>query len=557
MSIAAPNLPDAATPGGVAPQISPSKPITSPPKNLLPRMDQKAFKYVVPMNSSPKLTINRFELEGISDKPSMGINKKEIESIVENMRKNNVSGFDIAELRKVTNRIATYYRAKGFFLARAYIPEQRMKNNIVKIVILESKFEKVEVENNKTYKTKQIEKPFHNLFMKPINKASIESALLTLNSYPGLETHNIIVPGTSPGAAILKVSVKKEKRLKGQMVFDNKGSQYTGDYRFLLSGTINNPTFQSDILSFNLLQTVSPSNSLYGSVQYEIPYIPLDMSIGALYSKNQYEVGDVLKILNVNGSSRIARIYIKKWLIRSRSVSLKTQFGLSRKEATVNQITGLKEDKLSVASLSISSSFGNLLGSNTLNVVFSQGIPNFMGTTLKNSEAGGKFSKTNLNYSFTKSLAQLFSNSFFNNQFLFAKFEGQYSKNNLVSLEQSSLGGPSNVRAYAISESLMDKSYFIALEWIAETSPDLQISWLKNLMFSLFIDYAKGWRSNPLPSEINKDLHKSTLSGLGSSIIINTRKGLNTKFDIAYPLTSKRSSNLRKLQYYFTLAYAF
>lgn len=550
--------PDAALPGALEPRLEEKPKFNKRKQQLIQPTPVEAIT-AAPDDDVPRLKVTKFELTGTTNRPSLGIDIAELNHIIELIRKDSEHGFTIEDLRHVTTTITTYYRSKGLFLARAFVPEQRIKDGIVKIQILESNFESIEIEENKSYKNQQILKPFNALLNQPIEKESIENALLKLNDYPGLQTSNVFTPGKQQGAAILKVQVRNEQKLRSSVNIDNHGSEFAGRYRYHFNGQLNNPTYNTDKLTFNLLFSGKPGatgNSLYGNTNYEFPLVPFDLFFGSGYSQNKYKIGNFLSRLDFNGKSKIANIYLKKYFVRKRHFNLQTiaQFAHKYSEVISGQAS-TNRDRLSVFNLGLVIKNTDKLGNNILSLTAYRGVGGFFGAmneydgTSSRANASGSFGKYRLDYSRIQPLFRLFDSDFFNNQYLLIRSQGLYSADPLVSLEQMIVGGPNSVRAYPVAQALMDKVGFFSLEWIAKSSVMTNVSWLQALQFSTFFDYAKGYRNQSIRNEDGS----ISLTGTGLGMMLINNKGFNVKTELAMPIGDDSLSP----KFYFSLSYNF
>ena len=61
----------------------------------------------------------------------------------------------LADLQQLTKRITTYYQQQGYPYSRAYLPVQSLKNGVVKIAILEAKYDRIII-NNQTKTSPQL-----------------------------------------------------------------------------------------------------------------------------------------------------------------------------------------------------------------------------------------------------------------------------------------------------------------------------------------------------------------------------------------------------------------
>jgi len=106
---------------------------------------------------------------------------------------------NLDDFEQLANVITRFYRIQGFFLARAFIPEQTVSGGVVKIQIVESLLDRVVVDGNELYDKNLLISPFKDLIGKAIYKPQIESSLYSLLRYPGLQVKSIFGPGCNSG----------------------------------------------------------------------------------------------------------------------------------------------------------------------------------------------------------------------------------------------------------------------------------------------------------------------------------------------------------------------
>ncbi len=514
---------------------------------------------------APRMQLKGFTIEGVVERPELGITLGKIQLLADEEAYRIApyeasTGFSIGMLEKITSIITRYYRQKGFFLARAYIPEQTVKDGIVKISVMESALGIVAFDGNDLYADELLKQPFENIIGQAVFKDDIESALYTLSDYPGLEVKGIFGPGTQPGTAALLVRVD-EAAIEGFVSVDNYGSVFTGENRIHFSYVINNAFGMADFLAFNLLPTLSPQNALYADVLYSLPVISSSYRAGGGLQMNQFEVGGDLKDLNIAGDTLVAYGFFSKQFIRSRTERLMANTGLYLKSA-ISKVGGnvSSEDKLTVidfegfysginpwlarsyheSSLHLSVGLGDFLGSTP-----SGGDALSSRTTGSGKKAGGDFMKINFSYFNLYKINEL--------QSLLFRFDAQHTSDILMSLEQYSLGGVNSVRAYPTAEVLVDKASFFSFEWIVSTSPDYQLPWIKNLNTSVYLDYAKGTVIDPLVNEVAT----ATLGGIGLGFETRPNKKFKARVDLTLSSIGDKPSDNQSLPFYFRMEYRF
>ena len=137
--------------------------------------------------------------------------------------------------------------------------------------------------------------------------------------------------------------------------------------------------------------------------------------------------------------------------------------------------------------------------------------------------------------------------------------ELQWSPDLLVPLEQYSVGGPTNVRAYQPTENLYDRAWFSSFEWIinapgfADKPAFDNRTWGELVQLSFFFDMAAGVLNSPLSTEDKSDNFKG--GGIGLSANVPNR--FASKISIAFPVGEPRPENQRDPQYWLDFNFFF
>ena len=597
------NLPPSATPGAVEPER-----VQPPPK----REDEYYLFELTPSNGKlPKgeegerTYVRSIRLQGVTDQPRKKIYLKDVRKIVEKYRLPGKDGkggttdgstsgesvddadksaegihteavsprdpdvvllntyLTLGQLQAIAWDITNYYRKNGLILAQAYVPEQKVVKGEVLIKVLEGKLGHVVVEDNELYGRKILLKPFRSEIGQPVYKPSVESALLRLNDYPGLSIFGVFRPGTEVGATNLVLKVKEERRLDFKLQTDNYGSKYTGRYRLRGDFSINNLSDSADTVSGSVLQTFKPTNGVYGALNYERPLGDLRDSAGLGYSKNSYDIGGEFATSGISGISQISNLFWRRSFQRGINHNSYGLLAFARKDAKLS-VPLDTADKLSV--LSAEYSFNSLSADfsmvNVGLIRLSQGFGGFLGAMQASDDprssrvggsgkyAGGKFTKLEFRYDHVQRFSA--------NQSLLVTINGQYSKDLLTSMEQMALGGPNSVRAYPISQYLVDNGYFASMEWtvrapgIADVPAYDHYTWGQIFQVAVFADIAGGKINDPLPTDISS----VSISGVGAGLRINSRR-FTTHLDVATPLTTVNGQKVKGMQAYINIIVKF
>ena len=450
-----------------------------------------------------------------------------------------LQGLTIGQLQGIADGITKYYHDKGYFLARAVIPAQEIKDGVVNIRVLEGRLEKVQTAGNKMYSDAMLAKPFKPMIGELVTIGRTENALLTLSKYPGLSAAGVFHPGGDVGTTDIVVNVQNEKHVDGTFRVDNSGTEFTGRGRAIASVDWNDPTGDADLLTLTGLKTFSSGSSsssnssssssadtsgksTYYDARYQRPVYDAFNNWAADISRNSFDVSGTG---GVGGISKIGTLSWEHDFFRTRTNDLISTVDFSRKRAdtistlltsTFGDVTArddmavlgfqINYDSINTNTNTISSisarfehGFDGIFGvpkDSLIRAEFS-GHPTATPTMPRPSRSGADgepnvptFNKFTFNYQLYKNLPHT--------QGLLFRLSGQYSPDLLSSLEQMVMGGPDSVRAAPTSQFLVDKGLFSSLEYsvaapgFSDKHAFSSYTWGQVLRFKLFTDAAVG-----------------------------------------------------------------
>ena len=166
--------------------------------------------------------------------------------------------------------------------------------------------------------------------------------------------------------------------------------------------------------------------------------------------------------------------------------------------------------------------------------------------------ASGSFNKIFGSYTRLQTLMQ--------NHSLLFRSEIQWTTDMLVPLEQYSVGGPDNLRAFPVAQILWDKAYFLSFEWLvnapgfADKPAFDNRTWGELLQVSAFYDMAAGRLNNPLSTE--RDGYK-VLKGAGVGVRFTMPGMIESKLLWATEIGGDDVRNERNLQIWGDVTYRF
>ena len=572
MPVAA-QVPPGATPGGALPRVEPAvqPPIRQGELFDIPRMYDRPLG----LEEGPRIMVKAFRLQGAVDRPKHHLRVAQAAAILEAARAAQpAQGFSINQLQEVAKKVAAYYDEHGYILAQAFIPAQKVADGVVIVQVLEGRLAKVKVEGNKKYPASTLIRPFKPLVGAPVDKDSIESALLTLTNYPGLTAFGVLGAGSEVGTTDLTLRVQSEERFRLETVIDNYGTQYAGEYRAQLTLTINDPLHMADRLKLTGLYASGVSSGTshggYGGADYEIPVFSPNDSLHLVHLTNQYNVGQAASAVTTaksDGRTRVDEIGYRHDFDRTRLGSASIGVAFNVKSATFDSPPSVDyDDKLTTARIDgqwerVDTRFR---GVDTVLLSYTHGFNGLLGALgaynpadaanehSSRLGASGEFNKFNLQMQRLQRITQYTS--------LVLRVDGQYTRDPLVSLEQFSMGGPDSVRAYSVSEALAEKGGVATMEFVmgapgfaSHPGPGSR-TWGDILQFSLFVDYATGELNAPLVASQNSTVN---LAGAGGAVQFSLPGRLFARVDVSTHLTDRIPTNGHSPQCYFRLGTSF
>ncbi|MCK5498879.1 MAG: ShlB/FhaC/HecB family hemolysin secretion/activation protein, partial [Gammaproteobacteria bacterium] len=363
---------------------------------------------------------------------------------------------------------------------------------------------------------------------------------------------------------------------------DDHGTRETGRNRFRTVIDWNNILGFADRLTVSGQQTYNPKNNYFIAVDYEW-FLANGFKIGGFFNVNDFDVGGEFASRQISARRQIQGVFLEKSIFRSRQRNLSTRFGFHRKKSqTITASTSTNRDRLSVFTLSFdydsvdTFSFGREEGGGGINFAyleFSKGLNEFF------NSMGGEGSAEALPFGFQPSRSggavdREFATGNFNkifgsftrlqtirqNHSLLFRSELQWSSDMLVPLEQYSVGGPDNLRAFPVAQILWDKAYFLSFEWLvnapgfADKPAFGKRTWGELLQVSAFYDMASGKLNNP--SSTDRDGYK-VLKGAGVGVRFTMPGMLESKLLWATEIGGDDVGNERNLQIWGDVTYRF
>lgn len=513
--------------GDIEKQIKPPKIEKEQPK--IPTIKQKEYK--TPMVDSGKtILIKDFKITGNEHISLSDLEKFFIDS------KNKELTFN--QLQEIASAITKYYREKGYFVARAYIPAQNINENngVLEIAVIEGTYGEFKLKNNSLVKDSVVQGMLDDAKARDnvISTDTLERAMLIINDTPGaVVTQADIMPGKNVGTSDFEITTESSKRFDGYVVVDNYGSRYTGKDRLMIGMDINSPFAIGDKISMFGLSS-SATNLKNGKISYEAPLASNGLVGELSYSQTNYSLAKEYDNLDATGTSKTVEAKLSYPLIKTRNENLNVYNSFLSKDLkdrvqSVNDVTK-KNSKSVKIGLDYSKNYlaFNKNSNSSINTYLTYGRLSFDDPADKMTDELG--ANTNGNYS--KINVDLTHNVAFTNQLVLeSSLQLQYAlgNKNLDGSEDFSIGGSSGVKLYPDSELSAENGYVFSTELKYQLP---QINSL-NTTFGVFYDRGRAFMANNTTGFEAKSLQDV---GIG---LYNSYGNFFSKVQIAWNVNSK------------------
>ena len=516
-------------------------------------------------DSTPIITVKSFDIERLEKDMPDEISIADIHALIEQDQKQNNHRYTIDRLHNLSEQLMLYYRAQGYILSKVYFPEQGLKNHSLYLDVVYGKLEKVTAYKQDHYSNQRLVRPFQDIIGQPTHISTLESSLLELNQYPGVSVKSRFKQGENIGNTQIDIFVTEEKITDFNFSFDNYGSEYTGSMRGMLSADIYNVADMADRLSFNLLATIDPANSVFIGANYSFRWSPYFNSkwLNRLfrhglitrfgYQESQYDVGGDFKLAKIRGEADTAYMGVSKHFILRNNLQLNGGLTLSKKQATSFQNNRPQiEDKLTIATITSTLQWNDHLGSPSASAIqldIHQGLAGVAGAHDNDDErisrTGDSANKAPMD--FTKYNVLLMRNQSIGPYQLLTKLRFQHTDDLLLSSELSNLGGANNVRGYSSSDFSGDQSSIATLEISGKANASKFVLPISDLKLAAFFDYGKGKRLEP-----NLDvLGEAEMASIGGYAQFLKKGKFSSKIELAMPLKDVGESSANKFEILF------
>jgi hemolysin activation/secretion protein len=411
------------------------------------------------VDDSPKVFVNSYDILGASLIPV-----SEIQIYIQPFAGRDLS---LSELAAVKAEIAALYRSRGY-LARAVLPQQIIKEGVVKVIIFEARLGKItleEVDKNIRFPRERIRELVERGQKKgnPIRILDLENNISDLDGESGVAAQAELIAGEREGETDIVIKASSEPLINGSARLDNHGSRASGTVRAITNLNMESPFKKGERFSFFAIGAEG-LRSLGGDIT--IPAGRPGTTVGLSGSILNYELGKPVSSLQADGEAKTLAANIKGPIYRGLKSGINLRLDISKNLYINRTVFGESSNKyIDNVSANLSFDYRDEVGGGGINVVNltpAYGILDLSGNSedLAQDQAGprrdGQFAKLGFEFGRVQRITEL-------NRIKIA-IAGQKAFKNLDSAQKFSMGGPQGIRGYPNGEASGDTAVVVQTE---------------------------------------------------------------------------------------------
>ena len=507
---------------------SPKKPLPLQPlpplEDILPSKEQVLPGWrLTPEQIPGTIIIDRFEVVG-----STVFSQAELAAILKPYTLRSIYFAEILEAQQVITQL---YVENGYITSGAFIPPQEIKDRVIRIEIQEGSVEAINITGLERLNSMYVYSRLKLATAAPLNRNKLLNTLQLLQLDPLIANLSAQLDlGTTVGASILSVEVKEADVFDVQLALDNNRAPSVGTDRRIVRSSHGNLLGFGDRLSAAYINT-DGSDSL-DDLTYTIPVNARNGTVSFTY---RYSDGEIIEepadVLDIKSTRSTYQATYRQPLYQTPTEDFSLGFTFTRDESEVEfgedffgfiaRNTELdRETKISAVRFFQEYTSRNIKEVLALRSQFSVGIDVFDPTIKNNDEPDSEFFVWRGQAQYLRLLSP-------GTSFLL-RLDTQLANDNLVPIEQFSLGGAFTVRGYRQDALIADNGIFASVE-IRPTIVRIP-EWSTTLQLTPFLDIGHVWNINDL------ELRENILLSLGVGLRLLVSDYLTARIDWGIPL---------------------
>lgn len=497
---------------------------------MLPTLSHAVETYTT--SSTARFNINAYEIEGNTLIPA-----QELAAIVAPYAGKSK---DFSDVQSALQALQVTYQKLGYNAVRVILPEQELKNGIVRIHIVQQKVVSMNIQGNNFFDDANIQNTVPALQVgEPPNARAVARNLRVANENPAkYASVHFKTNEENPDGIDATIRVIDEKPQKFFLTLDNTGNDQTKDVRIGI-GYQNYNMFNRDHRFSAQFITTPQSDLTFEDMRifgfgYSIPLYERGDSIDFLAAYSDVDAGTLLNgALNITSKGTVLGAHYNWNLDRVGNYQHKLNFGLDYRDYDPEVTFGGFNLTPEVSVLPVSATYAGMWKSAKRQITFNAGIVHNIASVARHSDsddlasppwlAEDDFTRYAWGVDFTQQVATTWQ--------IHLAASGQFSSDHLHPGEQFGLGGMDSVRGWHERAFSGDKGYRASAELV---SPNFGGKLASGLSMRALGFYDIGHVSNMNNVFGDTVGNRITIGSVGAGLRVGYGKHLLGRVDAAY-----------------------
>lgn len=513
----------------------PAQEIAAPSLQLAPVQNR--------LSTASKVWVRRFRFEG-----NTAFSEGELSKIVAPFLGRPLLREELDDARRA---VTLHYVHHGYINSGAVLPDQPVTDGVVTIRIIEGRVTAIHLTGNHWLRDGFITDRVNRWVGPPVNLNELQDGLQLLRQNHNIEQVNAeLRPGNKPGEGVLDLRVKEPQPFRVGLQIDNHRPPSVHSMEILLTAADLNLTGNSDPLSVMYGIAEGGMNGFEFSdlknmgATYTLPFTQYDTTLQLFGNRSDYAVvEEPFRPLNINSSTVRYGAKVRQPFWQGNNHEIAISAGFDREESSSFNLgkpydfpeSGSVNGRTAVSVLRLSQEWTDrrLNHVAVIRSTFNVGVDAF-GVTDDGSDRTSKFFSWQGQGQYAR---RLWNTS---NQIVL-RAAGQWTQDQLLPIEQFSVGGANSVRGYRENQLVRDRGMFASAELHLPVLYDKKGSPLIQLV--PFYDFGGGWDMVASPvypfgsSSIltGSSRQVTTISSAGIGILITPCKQVSAELFWGHP----------------------
>ena len=292
---------------------------------LIASTQPKSFTSKVP----ERISVERFDVKG-----NTVFDTKELTQVLAPYTNKSLS---FAQLLQVRSAVTDYYTQRGYITSGAYLPLQRLQDDVLTIQVVEGYLEDIEITGNKRLNSNYVSSRIKRATEDSLQQEELLASLQLLQQDPLIDSLSAeLETGTRPGASVLEVEVNEADSFKTPVLLDNRRAPSVGSFRRQFAINEGNLLGMGDnlFLAYSNTEGSDAFDSSYG--------FPFNASNGTVTVRGGVSGTEVVEEpfnqLNILGDSHYYELSLRQPLVQTPSQEFALGITASRRNSDISSL---------------------------------------------------------------------------------------------------------------------------------------------------------------------------------------------------------------------------